>query len=303
MLNKILLVFSIIMLGLLGFIAYKLSSLWKDPVFETIKPADPGPIGKHGVLVFSKTNGYRHGSIEAGISAIESLGRLHGWTVVNTENGAFFNPDYLSRFKVVVFLSTTGTVLTPEQKKHFEAFVENGGGYVGIHAAADTEYQWHWYKALLGTYFRDHTFFPQFPKAEVVIEDTTHPAVSCLPKRWVRTDEWYNFSHNPRYAEGVKVLATLNENSYDKGVFGGMGSDHPIIWTNTVGKGRMIYTGIGHASKTFSEKLVLQHLTGAIEWAGNFHPIVVKKKNAHKSVPVKKRRYRKMRASTMRADK
>jgi uncharacterized protein len=128
---------------------------WQKPVFETIKPADPGQIGDKGVLIFSKTNGFRHTSIEPGIKALTAEGQKLGWKVVATENGAFFNDDYLARFKTIVFLSTTGDVLTKEQETAFEKYIENGGGYVGIHAAADTEYDWAWYDAALGTHFRD----------------------------------------------------------------------------------------------------------------------------------------------------
>lgn len=113
---------------------------WQKPVFDTARPADPGTVGEKGVLLFSKTNGFRHESIEPGIEALKKAGKKKGWDIRTTESGAFFNDVYLKRFKVVVFLSTTGNILTPEQEKTFEKLVENGGGHVGIHAASDTEY-------------------------------------------------------------------------------------------------------------------------------------------------------------------
>lgn len=122
---------------------------WQHPVFDTVRPPDPDSVGAKGVLIFSKTNGFRHESIEAGVAALQREGQKRGWDVRTTENGAFFNDDYLQRFKVVVFLSTTGDVLTEEQERSLEFFVETGGGYAGIHAAADTEADWPWYHRML----------------------------------------------------------------------------------------------------------------------------------------------------------
>lgn len=142
-----------ILLGLVLFVAILIGGLkllllyvtrqlpWQKPSFDTVRPADPGQVGAKGVLIFSKTNGFRHASIERGIEAFKKTGKEKGWDVRSTENGAFFNPDYLQRFKVVVFLSTTGDILTRDEERAFEQWVENGGGYVGIHAASDIEYE------------------------------------------------------------------------------------------------------------------------------------------------------------------
>ena len=127
------------------------------------------------------------------------MGATHNWTVVETDNGAAFNTEYLSHFDVVVWLSTTWDVLNAAQEAAFEAYIENGGGYVGIHAASDTEYEWSWYgETLLGTWFKDHPNFPNIRAADVVIEDADHPATAGLPTRWNREDEWYNFKSSPR---------------------------------------------------------------------------------------------------------
>jgi len=250
---------------------------WQSPVFETVRPADPGEIGPKGVLVFSKTNGFRHSSIEPGIAAIQAFGKQQGWQVVATENGAFFNDDYLKRFKVVVWLSTTGDVLTPEQEAAFERFVEGGGGYVGIHAASDTEYDWAWYDRLVGTHFRDHSLFPHTPEGTLVTENRAHPTTTGLPERWKKADEWYNFRKNPRTVPGIAVLLSVDEKTYDVGETKGMGGDHPVSWTNQVGQGRVFYTALGHTDETFQQPLAMQHIMAGIAWAGKLNEAVAAK--------------------------
>ena len=201
--------------------------------------------------------------------------KLIGWKTIGINRlsigvQSFFNDDYLSRFKVVVFLSTTGDILTPEQEKSMEKFIENGGGFVGIHAACDTEYDWAWYDKAIGTHFRDHSMFPHLPEAEVVTEDKTHPSTNFMPDRWKKIDEWYNFKSNVRGKDSVKVLLSLNEKSYDVGETKGMGGNHPISWTNVVGKGRVFYTGLGHTPETYSDKNAMPHIVEGIAWAGRF---------------------------------
>lgn len=244
---------------------------WQKSVFETVRPTDPGPVGAKGVLIFSKTNGFRHESIEPGIEALKKAGNGKGWDVRTTENGAFFNDDYLRRFKVVVFLSTTGDVLTPDQEKSLEKFIENGGGYVGIYAASDTEYDWAWYDHLLGTHFRDHPLYPEHtPDAELITDTRTHPTTRHLPARWHKVDEWYNFKKSVRGQDSVEVLLTLNEASYPAKWPKKMEGDHPISWTNKVGSGRMFYTGMGHTNETFTDKYAMPHIVEGIAWAGRF---------------------------------
>ncbi len=243
----------------------------QEPVFDTVRPADPGQVGEKGVLIFSKTNGFRHESIEPGIDALQKAGKKKGWDVRTTENGAFFNDDYLRRFKVVVFLSTTGDILTADQEKAFERFVENGGGYVGIHAASDTEYSWDWYDHLLGTHFRDHPLFPEHtPEAEIITDTRTHPTTKHLPAKWRKVDEWYNFKQSVRGKDSIQVLLTLNEASYKATLPKAMGGDHPISWTNTVRKGRVFYTGMGHTNETFTDPNAMPHIVAGIDWAGRF---------------------------------
>ncbi len=212
------------------------------------------------VLVFSRTLGYRHDSIPEGIAAIKALGAEHGFAVTATEDPTYFQPDTLAQFAVVVFLNTSGDVLDTLAQEAFKAYIEGGGGYVGVHAASDTEYDWPWYGQLVGAYFESH---PHIQEAVVRVVDRTHPSTRHLPEAWARTDEWYNFHANPRL-HNVHVLAVLDETTYEGGK---MGEDHPIAWYHTVGEGRAWYTAMGHTKESYAEPLFQQHLLGGILWA------------------------------------
>lgn len=214
--------------------------------------------GEH-VLVFSKTAGFRHDSIPDGIATIQQLGADNGFTVDATEDAGAFTPGNLQQYDAVVFLSTTGDVLDDAQQRAFEDYVGAGGGYVGVHAAADTEYDWPFYGGLVGAYFDSH---PQNQTATVKVEDHDHPATAHLGDEWVRFDEWYNYRSNPRGQ--ARVLATLDESSYTGG---NMGDDHPISWCQTYESGRSFYTGLGHTKESYAEPEFRAHLLGGIQYA------------------------------------
>lgn len=214
------------------------------------------------VLVFSKTAGFRHDSIAAGIATVQALGEDAGFGVDATEDATVFSAANLANYAAVVWLNTTGDVLDAAQQAAFADYVRAGGGYVGVHSAADTEYDWPFYGELLaGAWFASH---PEIQSALLRSESATHPATSALPARFGMTDEWYNFRGNPRGS--AQVLLTLDETSYEPGA-GAMGSDHPIAWARSVGAGRAIYTGLGHRSETFADARMRAHLAGAIAWA------------------------------------
>lgn len=211
------------------------------------------------VLVFSKTAGFRHDSISAGVQTIRDLGRANDFSVAATESGSGFKPKRLRGYDAVVFLNTTGDVLGPRQQVAFKRYIRQGGGFVGIHSATDTEYEWPFYGGLVGAYFQSH---PQVQPATVEIVDRTHPSTRHLPERWARTDEWYNLATNPRGR--VHVLAVLDESSY---LGGTMGSDHPIAWCQLYRGGRSWYTGGGHTVAAYAEPAFRKHLLGGIRWA------------------------------------
>ncbi|MFI2346028.1 ThuA domain-containing protein [Streptomyces sp. NPDC019443] len=211
------------------------------------------------VLVFSKTAGFRHDSIPAGVAALKELGKDGNITVDATEEAGQFTTSNLARYDAVVFLSTTGDVLGAEQQKAFENYVATGGGYMGVHAAADTEYDWKFYGGLVGAYFASH---PQIQPATVRVEDHTHPSTTHLEDAWERTDEWYNYRTNPRGK--ARVLATLDETTYQGGTMKG---DHPIAWCQTYEGGRAFYTGGGHTKESYAEQAFRRHLLGGLRYA------------------------------------
>ncbi len=236
---------------------------------ETAVPAAPAaPVQAKRVLVFSKTKGWKHTSIPFGIAAIQKLGRENNFRVDTTKNATWFNDDSLKNYKAVVFLSTTGNVLNQTQQAAFERYIQAGGGYMGIHAAADTEYDWPWYNKLAGGYFASHPSNSNVRKATVDVTDKTHPSTTHLPDHWERTDEWYNYRS---LYSGLNILANLDENTYDGGT---NGSNHPIAWYHEFDGGRAFYTGGGHEDASFSEPLFVQHLLGGLNWTmGNDKPL------------------------------
>lgn len=224
-------------------------------------PEEDNGTSRFSVLVFSKTtpDGYRHASIPDGIQAIQSLGSKHYFDVAATEDASVFTSDSLQSYDAVIFLSTSGDVLDETQQAAFERYVQSGGGFVGIHGAAATEYDWSWYGGLVGAFFDDH---PEVQEAAVQVANDAHPSTLHLPDPWLRTDEWYNFRTDP--SDSVDVLLTLDETSYEGGT---MGKEHPIAWLHRYDGGRSFYTGLGHTKEAFSDSTFVRHLLKGIEWA------------------------------------
>jgi cytochrome c len=214
--------------------------------------------GPGRVLVFSKTTGFRHQSIPDGISALRDIGAQLSLEVDATEDASRMNDTDLARYQTVVFLSTTGDLFDEAQQAALQRYVRAGHGWLGIHAASDSEYRWAWYAGLVGAQFRRH---PAVQKATVVADPIGRTLVGPVPERWQRTDEWYDFRTNPRGK--VRVLATVDEATYTGG---GMGADHPIAWCHDHEGGRSWYTGMGHTNESFSEPLFLAHLSAGVRY-------------------------------------
>ncbi|GAA0526307.1 ThuA domain-containing protein [Chitinophaga japonensis] len=214
--------------------------------------------GKPKVLVFTKTMGFRHASIPAGIKAIQQLGEKNGFIVDTTENADKFTEDSLQQYAAVVFLNTTGDVLNHYQEADFERYIQAGGGFVGIHAATDTEYDWGWYGQLVGAYFDNHP--PGVHKATLMVKDKTFGATKGLPEKWEHTDEWYNFK---KLNKNTHVLVSVDEKTYKGGTMG----DHPISWYHDFDGGRAFYTELGHTDESYTEPAYLQHILGGIQYA------------------------------------
>ncbi len=221
--------------------------------------------GDPKILVFSKTAGYHHQSIPDGIQAVQKLGDENGFEVDTTTSAEMFTEDSLKQYSAVVFLSTTGNVLNHYQEADFERYIQAGGGYVGIHAAADTEYHWGWYGKMVGGYFLDHPGIndpnPNVQDGVLSIEDNAHPTTEFLPDPWERTDEWYSYKN---FNDDVNVLLTIDENSYQGGADMGY---HPMAWYHEFDGGRVFYTGLGHTSESFYEDNYLKHILAGIQYA------------------------------------
>lgn len=204
--------------------------------------------------------GFRHDSIPDAIAAVQALAAQNGFAVDASEDPSVFTDSNLGQYNAVIFLLTTGDVLEDAQQAAFERYIASGYGFVGIHSATDTEYDWPWYGDLVGARFASH---PDIQQATVRREDAAHPSTAPLPDLWIRTDEWYNFQTNPRASSDVHVLAGLDESTYSGGTMG----DHPIAWYHPFAGGRAWYTAGGHTSESYAEPLFLAHLLGGIEYA------------------------------------
>jgi cytochrome c len=213
------------------------------------------------VLVFSKTAGFRHSSIPNGIAAIRKLGQENGFAVDATEDATAFTSKNLARYRAVVFLNTTGDVLDAPQQDDFERYIQAGGGYVGVHSATDTEYDWPWYGRLAGAWFTSHPNNPNVRTGTYRVLDKSHPSTDGFPDSLVREDEFYNFkSIDPT----IHVLIEIDEKSYQGGT---NGDHHPMSWYHDFDGGRAWYTNMGHTEATYSEPLFLKHLLGGLRYA------------------------------------
>lgn len=240
----------------------------------------PLTLSAHGikVLVFTKTAGFAHGSIPAGITALNQLATAGHFEITQTADSATFISQ-LATTDVVVFLSTTGDVFDNSQQDAFQAWYRNGGAYVGIHAASDTEHGWPWYIELVGAEFANHPAVQvgtlDFLDQSHAITDVIDPATGQRVTEWTVTDEWYNFTTSPRGR--CHVLAHLNEaiasanpeEPARPGTTGGThGNDHPIMWCQEFDGGRSAYLAPGHRDELYSDPVFRGLILNAIEWVG-----------------------------------
>ncbi|HEX7803476.1 MAG TPA: ThuA domain-containing protein [Pseudoxanthomonas sp.] len=214
------------------------------------------------VLVFTKTTGWRHDSIPTAVAALQRLAAQEGLAVDHSEDAAVFSDKNLQRYRAVIFASTTGDVLDATQQAAMESFVRAGGGYMGVHSAADTEYDWPWYGELVGAYFKSHP--PGLQTTKVMFELDGKPTAPA----WTVTDEIYNYRSNPRNA--VQVTATVDERDYEGGT---MGADHPIAWCHQYDGGRAWYTGLGHDIKLYADPQFEAQLRRGLRYAAGFSPV------------------------------
>ena len=242
------------------FISCGAAKVDQDISFTETEPAQkiPKPLLKMNtdlVLVFSKTNGYRHEAIEKGVATLKVMGLRNNFVVSHTEDSLAFNKNNLKKYDLVIFLNTTQDVLGTAQEAAFEEYIQGGGSFLGIHAAADTEYEWPWYNKLVGAYFLSH---PKQQEAKIDVVDRSHPSTAHLEDTWMHFDELYNYKNiNP----DIKVVMKLDERSYEGGE---NGDNHPIAWYHEYDGGRAFYTGLGHTEESYDDPKFRKHLMGAI---------------------------------------
>lgn len=231
--------------------------------------AVPAHAAQFSVLLFTKSTAWHHDAVHAGVSAIQALGKRHDVDVFWTADAArAMNDAELGKHQAVIFLLTTGDVLDPAQQAAFERFIRRGGGFVGVHSAADTEYDWPWYTRMVGHMFHIH---PEVQTAVLKVEQANFPGMERFAPRTLFTDEWYEYG--PARSDQLVYLLSVDESSYrpyakwDGREGKGMGSFHPVSWYQYYDGGRAFYTGLGHLAGAYDDPAFLHHLFGGIYWA------------------------------------
>lgn len=210
------------------------------------------------ILVFSKTNGFRHKSIPAGISMFEKIGREQHIKVDTTEDARIFNDKALGKYNAIVFLSTTGDLLNHAQQTSLQRYIQAGGGFMGVHGASGAEYNWPWYGKLVGARFESHP--PELQKGLVSLTERDHLATKGLPATWEPIEEWYNFTE---LSSSIRVLGSVSEGSYQGGKHG---DNHPIFWCQEFDGGKSFYTALGHTPETYSDPVFIRHIIGGLKF-------------------------------------
>lgn len=243
-----------------SFVSILFSACAKVQTTDSTKISTVAQTQMKKVLVYTKTLGWRHESIEIGVTVFKDFGKTHNFVVEHTEDSLLFSRKPLMQYDAIIFLSTTGNVLDASGQAAFEKYIQGGGSYLGIHAAADTEYDWPWYGELVGGYFESHPNNPNIRTATVKKTKATHRSVAHFSDTFSRSDEWYNYKNvNPT----VTTILTINELSYEGGTHGDF---HPIAWYHFYDGGKAFYTGGGHTKEAYSEDGFRKHLEEAVLW-------------------------------------
>jgi len=227
--------------------------------------ADPP---QFNVLLFTKMEGWHHKAVNEGVTAMRELSEKHHFAMDWHEDPNTFTDENLEKYDAVVFMLNTGNVLNEEQQGAMKRFIQAGNGFVGIHSASDTHYDWEWYTKLVGRMFVIH---PPIQTAQLEVLDRSFPGMERMPDKFWFTDEYYEFG--PEKVEGLNYLLAIDEDTYDPSadwgrVSGdGMGEFHPLAWYHEYDGGRSFYTALGHVPAVYKDTLFLEHLYGGLMWA------------------------------------
>lgn len=234
----------------------------------TLATSTPAHAEQFNVFVFTKTDGWHHKSINAAVTAMETLSEKHHFSMEWHEDATRINEQNLEQYDAVVFLLTTGNILNDEQQQALEKFIQSGKGFVGIHSASDTEYEWDWYTKMVGRSFHIH---PVIQTGELTVLDRKFPGMERMPDRFLWTEEWYEFGEEK--IDALNYILAVDESTFDpKADWGiksgeGMGDFHPIAWYQEYDGGRAFYTALGHMGSTYSDTLFMEHIYGGLYWA------------------------------------
>ena len=205
------------------------------------------------ILVITETEGWVHESIGSGLNLIEDIGNKNNFNVYYSDDSSVITNDNLKNFNSIIFLNTTGNILSNKEQNVMEEFIRSGRGFLGVHSAADTEYEWDWYGNLVGAYFKSH---PDVMSAKILTIE--NKITNHLDSEWKIEDEWYNFNYTN---ENIKILLNLDESSYE----GGDHPDyHPITWYHEYDGGRSFYTGLGHTNEVYKDNRFIKLLEKGI---------------------------------------
>lgn len=259
--------FGLLLIGL--YVAYQMwrYELFKTPTYEIEAPLMPEMSSSTKVLLFSKTNSFRHiEAIPAVGKLFDKIGNKHQWDIFSTENGAVHQKNILNQFDLLIWNNVTGDVLTIEQREALKEYMLGGGKLLALHGTGGNEhYDWAWFpQHLIAAQFIGHPMFPQFREATLIVENSSHPSTQHLNQSKLWLEEWYSFSESPRAK--VEVLISVDESEYDVPSSLRMGDDHPLVWHHEVGDGLVFFSALGHLAEAYEDKEYQRLLENASLW-------------------------------------
>lgn len=259
----------LVSLGVVSYVGFRFLEQegFKDANYDRYPPEIEAQEGRIRILLFSKTNGRRHESIPAAVTAFQELADLYGWSVFATENGAVHDAEILERFDLVIWNNVSGDVLLPGQRGALQLWIQDGGRWFGIHGTGgNRDYSWDWRQwHMIGARFKGHTLFPEVRAGTLTVENALHPIVQGLPEEWSVREAWYSFHESPRNA-GAQVVLSVDEASYSPFDYLQMGTDHPVVWFQAVKNGVTLYSALGHTPQIWQDDTYRRFLRNTVEW-------------------------------------